>query len=107
MNRIDRTRRAAFAAFFSFITIALLSYLTQETGTGLYLTASFGASMVLIYGYPNTPFAQPKNVFFGHIITTLSGLVLLHFLPVTSFLLIPAAVALGIFLMIKFDIVFP
>ena len=63
--------------------------------------------MVLIYGYPNTPFAHPKNVFFGHIITTLSGLILLHFLPVTSFMLIPAAVALGIFLMIKFDVVHP
>ncbi len=52
-----------FAGLFSTITIAALTLLTYKTQYGLFLTASFGSSMVLLYGYPESPFAQPKNIF--------------------------------------------
>ena len=48
------------------LTIGVLTLLTYKTEYGIFLIASFGSSMVLLYGYPESPFAQPKNIFFGH-----------------------------------------
>ena len=56
--------------------------------------------MVLLFGYPESPFAQPKNVFFGHFVTSLVGVLILYYLPVDQFLQIAIAVGLGIFFMI-------
>ena len=35
---------------------------------------SFGATAVLVYGYPGAPFSQPKNVIFGHFISAACGI---------------------------------
>ena len=78
--------KSLFAGIFSSITIGALALLTYETELGVFLIASFGASMVLLYGYPESPFAQPKNIFFGHLVTSLVGVFFLHFisLPILS-----------------------
>ena len=60
----ENFKRAIYALIFSIITIGTLSYLSFETPYGLFLAGSFGSSMVLLFGYPESPFAQPKNVFF-------------------------------------------
>ena len=99
--------RALFALIFSIITIGTLSFLSFKTPYGLFLAASFGSSMVLLFGYPESPFAQPKNVFFGHLITSLFGILILNFLPVDQFLQISIAVGLGIFTMILFGVTHP
>lgn len=39
------------------------------------ILGSFGASCLLIFAYPNSPFAQPRNVIGGHFIATLTGLI--------------------------------
>lgn len=36
---------------------------------------SFGASCLLVFAYPQSPFAQPRNVIGGHFVATLTGLV--------------------------------
>ena len=59
-------KQSLLASLFSIITIGILTFLTYRTEFGIFLLASFGSSMVLLYGYPESPFAQPKNVFFGH-----------------------------------------
>ena len=59
----DNLIKSTFAGLFSAITIGALTYLTYKTTFGLFLIASFGSSMVLLYGYPESPFAQPKNIF--------------------------------------------
>ena len=71
------------------------------------MLASFGSSMVLLYGYPESPFAQPKNVFFGHLITAIVGLIVLHFVPLPIYMTIPIAVGFGVSLMIFFNITHP
>ena len=63
--------------------------------------------MVLLFGYPESPFAQPKNVFFGHLVTSLVGVLVLQFVPVDQFLQIAIAVSLGIFVMILLGITHP
>ena len=56
--------KALIAGVFSAITIGTLTLLTYKTEFGIFLIASFGSTMVLLYGYPESPFAQPKNIFF-------------------------------------------
>ena len=99
--------RALYALIFSIITIASISFLSFETPDGLFLVGSFGSSMVLLFGYPESPFAQPKNVFFGHLVTSVVGVMILKFLPIDLFLQIAFAVGLGIFVMILLGVTHP
>ena len=100
-------KQSIFAGLFSIITIGILSFLTYKTEFGIFLLASFGSSMVLLYGYPESPFAQPKNVFFGHFVTTLVGLIVLHFIPLPIFITLPVAVGFGVGLMILLNVTHP
>ncbi len=104
---MGNTKQSILAGIFSIITIGILTFLTYKTEFGIFLLASFGSSMVLLYGYPESPFAQPKNVFFGHLVTTLVGLVVLHFVPLPIFITIPIAVGFGVGLMILFNVTHP
>jgi len=99
--------KSIFAGFFSFITILILTVLSYKTEFGIFLIASFGSTMVLLFGYPESPFAQPKNIFFGHLITALAGLFFLYFIPLPIYILIPLAVGAGVFLMIFFNVTHP
>jgi CBS-domain-containing membrane protein len=99
--------KSFLAGLFSAITIGALTFLTYKTTFGLFLIASFGSSMVLLYGYPESPFAQPKNIFFGHLLTAFVGIVILNFIPLPIYISIPIAVGLGVGLMILFNVTHP
>jgi CBS-domain-containing membrane protein len=99
--------KAVIAGFFSAVTIGVLTVLTYKTTLGLFIAASFGSSMVLLFGFPESPFAQPKNVFFGHLVTALVGVFFVNFIPLPIYISIAGAVGIGIFLMIILDIVHP
>ncbi len=62
-----------------FVAIGLLAALSGSLHVML-LLGSFGASCVLVFGYPDAPFAQPLNVIGGHAICTVSGRAELHWL---------------------------
>ena len=100
-------KQSFLAGLFSIITIGVLTFLTYRTEFGIFLLASFGSSMVLLYGYPESPFAQPKNVFFGHVLTAAVGMFFLYFVPLPLFLIIPLAVGFGVGLMILFNVTHP
>ena len=104
MNNI---KQSFLAGFFSIITIGVLTILTYKTEFGIFLIASFGSSMVLLYGYPESPFAQPKNIFFGHLLTAIVGLIFLYFVPLPLFLIIPLSVGFGVSLMILLNVTHP
>ena len=99
--------KSLIAGLFSSITIGALTFLTYKTEYGIFLIASFGSSMVLLYGYPESPFAQPKNIFFGHLITAIVGIFVLYFVPLPLYLNLPIAVGAGVFLMIMLNITHP
>ncbi len=100
-------KKSFLAGLYSFITISILTLLTYKTVYGVFLLASFGSSMVLLYGYPESPFAQPKNVFFGHFITTTIGLIFLNFVPFPIYIIIPLAVGFGVGFMILLNVTHP
>lgn len=41
----------------------------------LSVVASFGASAVLVFGVPDAPMAQPRNIIFGHTLSAMAGVV--------------------------------
>ena len=101
---MDNLKKSAIAGFFSIFIIGTLTYLSYETEYGLFLVASFGSSMVLILGYPESPFAKGRNVFFGHI---MCYSILVSHLSFSITFVIPIAVGLGIFFMILLNSTHP
>ena len=62
------------------VTIGILAYITFQSTLagsvyGLWLAASFGSSVVVVFGYPENEFAQPKNVLLGHLLCALIGVI--------------------------------
>ena len=100
-------QKAIIAGFFSTVTIGVLTVLTYKSTLGYFIAGSFGSSMVLLFGFPESPFAQPKNVFFGHLCTTLVGVIFVNFVPLPIYINIALGVGMGVFLMILLNIVHP
>ena len=106
MQDID-LKKGLIAGIFSIFTIGVLTFLTYKTELGIFLLASFGSSMVLLYGYPESPFAQPKNVFFGHLVTASIGVFFVNLIPLPLYINIPLAVGFGVGLMILLNVTHP
>ena len=100
-------QKALIAGFFSAFTIGVLTVLTYKSTLGYFIAGSFGSSMVLLFGFPESPFAQPKNVFFGHLCTALVGVVFVNLVPLPIYINIALGVGAGVFFMILLNIVHP
>jgi CBS-domain-containing membrane protein len=93
------------------ITIGILGYITYEsvlsdTNYGLWMFASFGSTVVLVFGYPDNIFAQPKNIFFGHLLTAFIGVIFITFFEI-NFITIGLAVGISVMLMIILKVTHP
>ena len=99
------------------VTIGVLAYITFQSilaGTvyGLWLAASFGSSVVVVFGYPDNEFAQPKNVLLGHLLCAFIGILFVILFKVSQdrtifFLFIGLAVGLSVMLMMALKITHP
>tara|TARA_Y100001978_G_scaffold50510_1_gene45220 strand:- start:2127 stop:2651 length:525 start_codon:yes stop_codon:yes gene_type:complete len=63
----------------SFIAISILGFISKESGYSI-LIAPFGASTVLVFGLPNSPLAQPRNLILGNLLGSLSSVLYLMLL---------------------------
>ena len=99
------------------VTIGILAYITFQsvlagTNYGLWLAASFGSSVVVVFGYPDNEFAQPKNVLFGHLLCAFVGIIFVTLFKISQdrtifFLIIGLAVGAAVMLMMIFKITHP
>ena len=99
------------------VTISILAYITFQsilsgTNYGLWLAASFGSSVVVVFGYPDNEFSQPKNVLLGHLLCALIGIIFVTLFKITQdrtifFLTIGLAVGLSVMLMMALKITHP
>jgi CBS-domain-containing membrane protein len=61
----------------SFIGIAVLAYLSVYSSYPL-IAAPFGATAVLVFGVPDSPLAQPRNIIGGNLIGAIICVILVH-----------------------------
>lgn len=94
-----------FAFVGSFIAIIIIGYLTKNYNN-LLVMGSFGASCVLLFGFPKSPFSQPRNVVLGHFLSSLTGLFFLHFVG-NDYISMALALATAIALMMTTKTVHP
>ena len=77
-------RRARIASILlaglgAFVALATIGALAAVTGNA-WVIGSFGASCVLLFGFPDVPFSRTKNVIGGHLLSSAVGLLFLHVL---------------------------
>ena len=94
------------SAFGAFLCISLLSFLHFSEYGDIWLIPPFGASMVLVMAVHNSPLAEPKNIFLGHTLSALSGVVIFALMG-SSFISLGIAVGLAVFVMATFDSIHP
>jgi len=87
-------------SFLGILSIYLLGHLQGlQLEDNLFLVGSFGASAVLLYAIPASPFAQPRNLIIGHTISAFVGVSCAILLKDNIAIAAAAAVSISIMLM--------
>jgi CBS-domain-containing membrane protein len=97
---------ALLSALGALIFISFLAFLDRSFEGMIWLIPPFGASMVLVMAVHESPLAKPKNILLGHILSALSGVIILYLIG-DNFLALGIAVALAVFVMIVTDAIHP
>ena len=90
---------ALLSALGALIFISFLAFLENSFEGTIWLIPPFGASMVLVMAVHESPLAKPTNILLGHILSALSGVIILYLIG-DHFLALGLAVGLAIFVMI-------
>ncbi len=90
---------ALLSALGALIFISFLAFLENSFEGTIWLIPPFGASMVLVMAVHESPLAKPTNILLGHILSALSGVIILYIIG-DHFLALGLAVGLAIFVMI-------
>lgn len=80
---MNRLVLAIFAGLGAAIAIGILTFSETEITNIALVMAPFGATTVLVFGLPESPLAQPKNVILGHFITAFIGVFFVEYIGVT------------------------
>ena len=82
------------------LCITALSSLGTALQSSVWLMAPFGATMVILFGLPESPLAQPRNIIAGHLLTTAIGLSVAALLGVTPWSMgLAVGLAVGLMLL--------
>ncbi|MDC0619023.1 HPP family protein [Pelagibacteraceae bacterium] len=104
--KISKKFEPIVIGFFASIIIGILSYLSFETSTGFWLIFSFGSTSLIILIFYESEFAQPANIFFGHLLAIVIGILFNEFFGV-SFITLGLSVGTTITLMMYFKVIHP
>ena len=88
------------------IVIGVLAFLTLRTPAGVWLMFSFGATVFIVFVLYNLETAQPKNIFFGHLVSLLVGIIFNETIGI-SFYSLGLSVGVAVTLMVYFKIMHP
>ena len=104
--KISKKFEPIVAGLSASIIIGVLAFLSFETSTGFWLMFSFGSTTLIVLIFYKSEFAQPGNIFFGHLLGIIVG-ILFNELVGTSFITLGLAVGSTVTLMIYFKIIHP
>ncbi len=88
------------------IVIGVLAFLTLRTPAGVWLMFSFGATVFIVFVLYNLETAQPKNIFFGHLVSLLVGIIFNETIGF-SFYSLGLSVGVAVTLMVYLKIMHP
>jgi CBS-domain-containing membrane protein len=88
------------------IVISILAFFTLETSAGVWLMFSFGATVFLVFVLYDLETAQPKNIFFGHLISIIVGIIFNETIGL-SFYSLGLSVGVAVILMVYFKVMHP
>ena len=88
------------------VVISILAFLTLETTAGVWIMFSFGATVFIVFVLYELETAQPKNIFFGHLISIIVGVVINELMGL-SFYYLGISVGLAVILMVYFKVMHP
>tara|TARA_B000000475_G_scaffold11035_1_gene9952 strand:- start:8 stop:478 length:471 start_codon:yes stop_codon:yes gene_type:complete len=88
------------------MVIGILAFLTLETSAGVWLMFSFGATVFIVFVLYELETAQPKNIFFGHLISILIGIIFNETIGL-SFYSLGLSVGVAVMLMVYFKVMHP
>ena len=91
----ENFKNILISAIGAFTCMFLIAYFNSIDKTNLWLIPPFGASLVLVMAVHDSPLASARNVFFGHILSAFSGVIVFYFIGEA-----PVAIALGLALAI-------
>ena len=104
--KISKKLEPLLAGLFASMIIGILSFLSFETSTGFWLMFSFGSSTLIVLVFHDSEFAQPANIFFGHLLAIVIGILFNEFLGM-SYLTLGLSVGTTVTLMMYFKIIHP
>ena len=104
--KISKKFEPIFAGLFAAVIIGILSYLSFETSTGFWLMFSFGSTTLIVLVFYESEFAQPTNIFFGHLLSIIIGILFNEFAGM-SFISLGLSVGVATTLMMYFRIIHP
>ena len=104
--KVILAKEPLISALGAFLCISLIAFINSYDDFNIWLIPPFGATMVLVMAVHESPLAQPKNIFFGHILSALSGVLIYIFLGM-NFLSIGLAVAISVWAMMVTKTIHP
>lgn len=113
IKKIIKEKDIYITGIYSFTGLSSLSLFYHsfpELSDYTFLLGSFGATSVLVYGFPNAPFSQPKNVIGGNLISATIGISTLKLTEmgmIDTYMAIPLSVSLSTMFMLKTNTVHP
>ena len=104
--KISKKFEPIVAGLSASIIIGVLAFLSFETSTGFWLMFSFGSSTLIVLIFYESEFAQPGNIFFGHLLGIVIGILFNEFFGI-SFITLGLAVGTTITFMMYFKVIHP
>ena len=104
--KIKKKLEPVVAGLSASIIIGFLAFLSFETSAGFWLMFSFGSTTLIVLIFYESEFALPGNIFFGHLLGIVVGILFNEFVGI-SYISLGLAVGLTISLMMYLKVIHP